>query len=146
MDAYDVRSAMACPHFIACWDVRDPNLPYGLLRKLVNDWRQYADNYFGDYYPLTTYNLAGDVWMAWQFDRPEQGEGMIQVFRRGGSPYEGARFKLQGLDVGARYAVTDLDASASAQELAGNELMEKGLQVSIPTQPAAAVITYRKIK
>ena len=145
-DAYDVRSAMACPHFIACWDLRDPNLPYGLLRKLVNDWRQYADDYFGDYYPLTSYSLAGDVWIAWQFDRPEQGEGLVQAFRRDGSSYESARFSLRGLDPSARYSVTNLDTNAPTQQLSGSELMEKGLRVDIPTRPAAAVITYRRLK
>ena len=38
--AYDLRSALACPHFIACWDMRDRNLDYDFLRKTIGDWRQ----------------------------------------------------------------------------------------------------------
>ena len=52
--------------------------------------------------PLTSYSLAGDVWMAWQFDRPESGDGVIMAFRRAQSPYEIARFRLSDLDPGAR--------------------------------------------
>ena len=46
------------------------------------EWRKAADYMLGDYYPLTPYSLAEDGWMAWQFDRPDLGEGMVQAFRR----------------------------------------------------------------
>jgi hypothetical protein len=42
--------------------------------------------------------------------------------------------------------VINLDAPAARQELTGSELMERGLRVDIPTRPAAALFTYRKIK
>ena len=38
---------------------------------------------FGDYYPLTPYSLDNTAWIAWQFDCPEKGEGLVQAFRRG---------------------------------------------------------------
>ena len=53
--------------------------------------------------------LANDVWLAWQYDRPETGEGVVQAFRRPDSNFEAGRFKLRGLDPVARYVVTDLD-------------------------------------
>ncbi|MEK7678076.1 MAG: alpha-galactosidase [Verrucomicrobiota bacterium] len=143
--AYEIRSGMACPHFIACWDLRDRQLDYNLLRRLVGEWRQFADNYFGDYYPLTPYTAANDAWMAWQFDRPERSEGMVQVFRRAQSFYEAARFKLSGLAADARYAVRNLDAP-EASEITGRELMEKGLYVALLGAPAAAVVTYKKVE
>jgi alpha-galactosidase len=99
----------------------------------------------GDYYPLTTYSLANDVWMAWQFNRPETGDGMIQAFRRADSAYESARFKLSGLDAGTKYTVTDLDAN-QPKEMTGRDLMETGLLLTAPAQPSAMVITYRKAK
>ncbi len=90
--------------------------------------------------PATT-----QAWMAWQFDRPEPGEGMVQVFRRHNSFYESARLKLRGLEPKARYAVVNLDAPAARQEVTGSELMDKGLRVEIPASPAAAVMRYRKL-
>jgi alpha-galactosidase len=143
--AYEVRSGMACPHFIACWDMRNRKLDYDLLRRIVRHWRQYAPNYFGDYYPLTPYSLDQTAWIGWQFDVPEKGEGLVQVFRRNQSVYEAARFKLAGLDPDARYAITNLD-SGHAQRLTGRELLEKGLPVAIKDQPGDAVIIYAKVK
>ena len=146
LGVYDLRSAMDCPHFIACWDVRDRKLDYDFLRQTINDWRQYAPNYLGDFYPLTSYTTANDAWLAWQFDRPETGQGMVQVFRRAHSVYESARFKLRALDPKTRYAVTDLDKPAESGEFAGSELLEKGLLVKASHQPAAIVLIYRELK
>ena len=96
----------------------------------------------GDYYPLTPYSLALDRWLAWQFNRPEQGDGVVQAFRRPQSVDEAARFKLHGLDPGAEYVLTNLD-SGQSQTLAGRELLGKGLAVRITEQPGSAVITYK---
>jgi len=145
LGAYDLRSAMACPHFIACWDVRDRKLDYDFLRKTVGEWRQYAPNYLGDFYPLTSYTTSNDAWLAWQFDRPEEGRGVVQAFRRTQSVYESARFKLRGLEVSARYVATDVDNPDGSREVTGAELVERGLLVVIPNQPAAKVMTYRKM-
>jgi hypothetical protein len=81
--------------------------------------------------------------MAWQFDTPAKGEGMIQAFRRPDSPFETARFKLRGLDAKASYAIKDLDAPAETT-FTGADLMEKGLPVTIKDTPGAALITYRR--
>ena len=142
---YEVRSAMACPHFIACWDMRSRSLNYDLLRRVVQQWRLVAPNYFGDYYPLTAYSLEATAWMAWQFDRPEAGAGMVQAFRRAQSVYEAARFTLRGLDPQARYLVTHLD-SGSTWTLSGRELAETGLLVAVTTKPGQTLLTYSKVK
>ena len=62
------------------------DLDYELGRKLIAQWRQVVDYLIGDFYPLTAYSLADDVWMAFQFARPENGSGMVQAFRRGNTP------------------------------------------------------------
>ncbi len=142
---YELRSTLACPHDIACWDVRDRTLDYDLLRRVVGEWRGYADNFFGDFHPLTPYSLEPEAWVAWQFNRPEQGEGMVEAFRHSQSFYESARFKLQGLDPNARYAITNLDEPAAKKEFAGSELMENGLPVSASSRPSAVIITYKKL-
>lgn len=143
-DTYDLRSTM-CSGFIACWDMRSKDLDYALLRKLVSQWREYAPNFAGDFYPLTPYSLANDQWIAWQFDRPEVGEGVVQAFRRTESVYETARLRLQGLDPDATYRVKDLDKESS-MELPGRELLEKGLAVTLTDRPDAAVLTYERVR
>jgi alpha-galactosidase len=126
-------------------DLRRKDLDYDSLRRLVAQWRQVATNYYGDFYPLTPYATSNDVWAAWQFDRPEAGEGMIQAFRRQQSPGELMRFQLQGLDPAARYAVTNVDAAGHA-ELTGRELMEQGLPISLKKQPDSALILYKRVE
>jgi alpha-galactosidase len=145
LDEYALRSALACPHFIACWDLRDRTLDYEFLRRILGEWRQYADHYLGDYYPLTPYTTANDAWMAWQFDRPEQGRGVVQAFRRAESFYEVARFRLHGLEPNARYRVTTLGSANSSTELSGGELMQTGLRVEASAAPTAVVMVYERL-
>jgi alpha-galactosidase len=116
---------------------------YQRLRHLLAQWRQVAPDYYGDYYPLTPYSTESTAWLAWQFHQRERGEGMVQAFRRPDSPFESARFKLRGLEVTARYRVTDLDAPG-ASEFTGRELIEQGLPVSIKSAPGALILTYKQ--
>jgi len=142
LDPYSFRSNMS-PMMGFVWDVRRKDLDYKLARRLVGQWRKVADYYFGDFYPLASYSTADDVWMAWQFDRPDLGAGMVQAFRRADSLYEAARLKLRGLEPDAQYRVANLDA-AGATKMTGRELMEKGLRVTISQRPGAVVITYKR--
>lgn len=143
-DVYSLRSSM-CSSFNSCWDLRREDIDYALLRKLIEQWRAYSPNFLGDFYPLTPYSLDQDRWIAWQFDRPEQGEGVIQAFRRAESPYESARFRLQALEPEALYSVKNVD-DAKSLEMTGKALMEEGLLVKMQDRPAAAVIIYAKLK
>jgi alpha-galactosidase len=127
-------------------DVRIKEIDYAALRKLLAQWRQVAPFYYGDFYPLTPYSLDNAHWIAWQFDRPEAGEGVVQAFRRGESVYETARLKLRGLDPAARYAVAPVENPDAAVEQAGRELMDPGLAVTAKERPSAAVLTYRRLK
>ena len=139
---YSVSSYLS-PAFGICADVRKPGVDWPLIRRLAEQWRQVADCFLGDFYPLTSYQLNEELWLAWQFDLPEQRKGMVQVFRRAGSNYESARFKLRSLDPAASYVVTDLDQPAAPQEFSGRELLERGLLVNAPEQPSARILTYR---
>jgi alpha-galactosidase len=142
---YELRSNMSCPKQTPCWDLRERGLPYAVLRKAVREWRSYADDYLGDFYPLTPYSLEREAWMAWQFDQPEKRKGVVQAFRRDASIYETARVKLHGLEPRARYRVTDLDATGPAKEYSGEELMSRGLALSIAEMPGATVLTYQAV-
>jgi alpha-galactosidase len=141
VDVYMLRSTL-CPHFTACFDMRRRDLGFDLVRRVMGQWRSFAEYYLGDYYPLTPYNLENAAWMAWQFDRPDLRGGVVQAFRRAESTSESMRFKLQGLDAAARYTVRNLDAPNSAV-MTGEELMTGGLPVVMKNRPEAAVITYK---
>ena len=141
---YSFRSVMV-PALSAGPDPRSRNVDFNSLRRLIAQWREVAAYYYGDYYPLTGYTTDDTAWVAWQFDRPETGDGMVQAFRRPASPIEEVRFKLRGLDAKAQYAVSNLDVPGQIQ-FSGQELNEKGLPVTIRDQPGAVIIIYTEVK
>jgi len=143
-DTYSMRSGFV-PAYRLGWDVRDRKADLAMLKRIVAEFRQTEKYLLGDFYPLTGWSLAKDVWVAWQYDRPEQGEGLVQAFRRADSPYEVARLKLRGLDTDARYTVTDLDAPDAPRHFRGRELREDGLPVTLRPQRSSGLLTYRRV-
>ncbi len=124
-------------------DLRRRDIDWAPLRKLTQEWRRITGTgcYFGDYYPLTPYNRNENQWIGWQFHRPDTGTGIVQLFRRAESSCETACFQLQGLEPGAQYALTDIDAG-TPETCLGRHLMETGLPVTVQNTPGAVVILY----
>ncbi len=142
VDTYIFRSGFAMMTGLG-FDVRKADLDYSLLRKLAAEWRRISRLYYGDYYPLTSYSKDLLSWLAWQFDRPEAGEGLVQAFRPSRSPYASAEFRLRNLDPDATYIVEDFDSDATT-EFSGRRLMEEGIIVILREKSSAAVIAYAK--
>jgi alpha-galactosidase len=144
VDVYAFRSQMA-PSMTACWDMRNKELDYDTLRKLAEQHQRAAPNYLGDFYPLTPYAPSDqlDVWMAWQWARPELGEGVVHAFRRADSNQSHLRFKLRGLDPDATYLVEDADQQQPVTR-SGKQLMEEGMKIELAEAPQAALIFYHK--
>jgi alpha-galactosidase len=140
VDAYAFRSTMGLSTSLP-YDLAQP-LDLDLLRKLTAEWTEVAALFYGDYYPLTRWSLAEDAWMAWQFHRPEQGDGLIQVFRRRDSPIESACFPLHGLDPEAEYRFHDYDVPADDIHR-GADLAE-GWRIAIPERRTARLIRYQR--
>jgi len=107
-----------------------------------SECRRVALYMLGDYYPLTPYTLQSDAWIAWQFNRPEKGDGVIQSFRRPDSAVTDMTFNLQGLELAATYTITNFDGGSHTKT--GSELMDSGLLVNIPKAPGSSIITYMK--
>ena len=104
-DNYYFRSTIA--PFLQCnWDVRKDDFDANQARKCLHQWRSVADYYFGDFWPLSDYSISNNVWMAWQFDRPDLAEGLIQAFRRPDCTCASAQYKLQALESDALYIPT----------------------------------------
>jgi len=112
-------------------------------QKAYAECRRIAPLMLGDYHPLTPYSLAHDAWIAWQFNRPETGDGVIQAFRRAECREDEMIFRLKGLDPDASYEVTDFDGPG-ARRIVGSELLEKGLTVKVDDKPRAVVLVYER--
>jgi alpha-galactosidase len=136
-------------HYRPCYAYGGANLgrafDYETCIRMAKDWRLIADDLLGDYYPLTAYSLGEDTWVAWQYDRPESGRGVVQAFRHSESPYETTRLKLRGLDPAATYELRNFDAPG-ATTASGRDLMNPGLQLTLTNSPDSAVISYKKLK
>jgi alpha-galactosidase len=133
LDAYEFLSQMT-PSLSMGFDLQQSGAAPAQARRLVEQWRQVAADYYGDYYPLTPYNATNDQWLAWQFDRPESGEGIVQAFLRPLCDFKCAQFRLRGLDPAARYRVSRLDTPEST-DISGQELLERGLTITITDRP-----------
>lgn len=139
-DLYSARSQL-CPSNGVGTHPANPNWPAFI--KQITTYRKVADYFYGDYYPLTPYSKDRTVWMAWEFVRPDQGDGIVQAFRREECASSGARLKLQHLNADARYDFTDLD-SGQTKRLGGLEAMTEGLSVEAPAPRTALIFTFRQ--
>ena len=126
--------------------------PWSSQLKLVRPY------YYGDYYPLLPCSANSDCatdpskersaafeWAAWQFNRPEDGDGMVQAFRREESNESAKDLPLRGIDPAATYEVTNLDMKTPAT-VSGKDLMQHGLHVEIAGKRGAAIILYKKVR
>jgi alpha-galactosidase len=143
MTEYDLRSEMA-PSMFGCYDPRSDDPRLDVVARLLREWRRVAPYYLGDYYPLTPYSLTPDSALAWQFDRPDLGEGMVQAFAREGcAAPEVLHVQLRGLRPNAEYVYGSPDGAELARAT-GRDLLERGLSVSFAEVPGAALIVYRR--
>lgn len=97
----------------------------------------------GDIYHLTRADADETAWAAVQWDRPEENDGMVQVFRRKSSPYCEASFELKGISDEKTYIFTDLDGDEFT--LTGEELCKNGFCVTIPEKKTAKIYIYKEI-
>jgi alpha-galactosidase len=167
-DTYHFRSGMAPGLAFALFNVAGyPNqvgnfipadFPYDWMRNMVAQLKLVRPYYYGDYYPLLPCSANSDCgtdpskersaafeWAAWQFNRPEQGDGMVQAFRRDEDDESTKDLRLRGLDPAATYEVTDLDAKTPTTT-SGKDLMQRGLHVEIKEKRGAVIIVYKKFR
>jgi hypothetical protein len=117
---------------------------WALLRTMNEEFGRIQDDLlYSDFYPLTEFSLEDDVWMAFQFDRPAPGSGVVLVFRRPDAQATTMRFTLHGLDEGTQYRIENFDLSGS-ELLSGKRLMQKGLEFSLSNAPASAIVQYQR--
>lgn len=141
---YVVRSSLA-PSFATGVDVRTASdKDWALLRTTNKEFVRIQDDLlYSDFYPLTAYSLENDVWMAFQFDRPAAGTGVVLAFRRRHAPTTTMRLTLQGLDAGTQYRIDNFDVSGT-KLVSGKSLMGQGLGISLADAPGSAIVQYQR--
>jgi alpha-galactosidase len=167
-DTYHFRSGLAPGLAFALFNVSGTkdqigkfipaDFPYDWMRTMVTQLKQARPLYYGDYYPLlpcsqnsdcttnpTSERSAAFEWAAWQFNRSEENDGMVQAFRRDKNDEPAKNLLLRGLDPAATYEVTDVDAGVPIR-IFGKDLMQQGLRVKIAGQRGAALVFYKKVQ
>lgn len=150
--AYEFRSGMGTNMYVAMnlYDVPIPENgcsgpnEWATWTNLINTYRGVKHYYLGDFYPLTPYSTATNVWIAWQFDRPDLGEGMVQAFRRVDNTTATMNFKLKGLMSGSVYRITNVDTGTS-YVATGSSLMGSGMNITLSSRPTAAIVKYKRM-
>lgn len=149
LDEYRYRSAygasMTINAFYAQNDDRGATEEQlAFIRKYTEEYRRVRPYFSEDFYPLSAVSEAPDSWCMLQFDRPEQKDGLLQVFRREQSPYETACISLKAIDREATYCFTDLDGGEFT--VPGRQLAEDGLRLTVPERRKAKLYIYRKVQ
>ena len=142
-DSYTIRGALL-PFISFGLTAESKPMNWDLYRRETAIWSSFRDDMLGDYYPLTPYSLNDTDWIGWQFDRPENGSGVVEMFRREKSPFTAARFRLKGLDPTAQYVVKNVDRDTAERPRSGRSIMDDGVDVQLPDCPSAAIVEYRK--
>lgn len=146
-DTYVFRSALGPGILLIMYEFeQDTQKHFSVewLRQMLGQLNQVRDYFLGDFYPLLSFSLANDGWAAWQYDRPDLGEGIILALRRPESPFTLMTPTLRALEPESRYEFRDLDTN-TAQRLSGRELLETGLRIQIDQRPGSQLLVYRKL-
>ena len=130
------------PMLFATLDIRRDDYDFAAAVKMIGVWRRAADLLtYGDYYPLTPYHRSPDQWVAWQFDRPEEGRGLIQAIRLPAAPAESLRVYLQSLKADATYTFENAETGETRTH-SGADLISRGFEVALPAR-SGAIWFYR---
>ena len=145
-DPYRIRSAYGASMTVGYfYSQREPfaETPekVAFIRKYTNEYLRVRPYFSEDFYPLTQVSTARDTWCATQFDRPEEGDGVLLIFRREKSPHETAVFSLFAIDPDAMYELTDADGGT---ETLRGEVLASSLSISLGKREAK-ILFYRKI-
>lgn len=142
-DAYSVRSGLGYHGVFAFdfWSAGSSAWTAGA--QALKQLAQVRELFLGDFTTLTGTTDDQSACVAWQYDRPDLGKGLVQVFRRPGCPDSALSFPLVGLDRSASYRLTDLDGGAP-RVLGGAALLDQGLTVPLPSRPQAKLLVYER--
>jgi alpha-galactosidase len=102
-----------------------------VLTRMADVYKNVRHLLAGDYYRLLPQAESRDAWEAWQFHRPDTGEGLVVVLRLSGSMQEQGCLDLRGMAAGASAYLTKCfgDAKATAEGTSVNIAFRKDRSV-----------------
>ncbi len=117
--------------------------PFRFIKEMLQEYLKVRPFMSEDFYPLTEVSDRRDIWCAAQFDRPENNDGILQIFRRDHSPYETALFMLHNIDAASDYIFVDADEKCE-QIISGKQLCENGIRITLNEKQSSKLYFYKK--
>ena len=115
------------------------------VKQVLGEYREAQPYFYGDFYALAPYSLGATDWAAWQWDRPERGDGMVEVLRRPKSSVTSLRLQLKAVDLQARYSVEmRRGLERGVPEAMTGEALAR-LRVELPEAPGSVLVFYRRL-
>ncbi|MDR3644730.1 MAG: alpha-galactosidase [Clostridia bacterium] len=122
------------------WDISDAQ-PLEWVKRSNEEYKRARPYFSCDYYPLLPPSMDDSNWTAWQYDRPEEKDGIVMAFRRPKSPCEAAAFELGGVKSGSTYRFEDAD-TGELFEISSESLMKNGFRVCLPAKRSCKLYFY----
>lgn len=136
LDSFSFHCAMA-PMLFLTMDIRRDDYDVAQARKMVEIWRGASDLLLGgDYYALTPFSRDADRWVAWQFDRPETGQGLIQGIRHAACTEGSITVYPQALEPDWDYVLENPETGETI-ERSGTALLSDGFTFTLPRRSGA---------
>jgi alpha-galactosidase len=144
---YNFRSSMNGAVVLG-WEVNgtynNASFNVNLAREDIAEFRALRPYFRGDFYPLTEYSTSDEAWTAFQWDRPEERDGIILAFRRPQASAATITISPRELAPDADYEVSFEDYGITLFKT-GKELAS-GLSIKIPEAPGSLLIKYRRVR
>lgn len=144
---YFFRSSMGGAVVLG-WEINGTynNAPFSLVQahEDIAEFRALRPYFYGDFYPLTEYSTSDEAWVAFQWNRPEERDGIVLAFRRHQATESSVTVVLHELEPDADYEVTFEDYGITVFKT-GRQLGSE-LSVKIPEAPGSLLIKYRRVR
>lgn len=115
---------------------------WNLINQVYDEYDLIRSYFYSDYYMLTEWTKDKDRWDARMFFDAESGEGFASIACQEGASDLSNTVCLKGLDADKQYTVTDLDGLVN-MTASGKELMEKGINITVPEKPYCAILLIK---
>jgi len=115
-----------------------------LAKARIAEFKALRHLFDSDFYPLTPYSLADDVWIGYQFHREELGEGLVLCFRRANSDTTHRNIALHALEPSADYRVTNMDTGYT--DLRSGDALQQPFTVEIAEAPGSVMFRYQRVE
>ncbi len=144
-DPYCVRSGMSSAYL---WngEVLTSGNPVNEIRNAVALFRELRPYHMADFYPLSGdgSTIGRDLWIAWQFNQPADGSGIVQAFRRDEAPDDTYTVKLSGIDANADYELYDYDTDTT--QIVPGSVLASAFEISLPQKRSSKLLRYKPAK